>query len=52
MNFYQERSFIDQLLIRKFNIYFDLSASDQEVKKYFLRGVKEDNIRAVFEKCK
>ena len=52
MNFYQERSFIDKLLIRKFNIYFDLSASDQEVKKYFLRGINEDNTRAVFDKCK
>ncbi len=48
MNFYHERNYVDGLLMRKFNIYLDLSASETEVKKYFLRGVNEVKIRKVF----
>lgn len=49
MNFYEDRTFNDYILLRKFNIYLDVQCSPDEIKKYFLRGVSDKNIREVFK---
>lgn len=48
MNFYENRSFNDVLMNRKINVYFNLSADRNDIKKYFLKGINEDNVRRVF----
>lgn len=52
MNFYENRSFKDTLMNRNLNVYFNLSASKDDIKKYFIRGINEENVRKVFEKCR
>lgn len=39
MNFYENRSFNDVLMNRKINVYFNLSADRDDIKKYFIRGI-------------
>lgn len=46
--FYTEANFIEKILIRPFNIYFNLTLTEQEMKKYYLEGITEDNQRKLF----
>lgn len=39
MNFYENRSFNDVLMNRKINVYFNISADRDDIKKYFIRGI-------------
>ncbi len=39
--FYNEANFNDKILIRPFNIYFNLTLSENEMKKYYLEGITE-----------
>ena len=48
-NFYLESNFIEKILIRPFNIYFNLQLKEDEMKKYYLEGITEDNQRKLFE---
>jgi len=50
--FYDEANFIEKILIRPFNIYFNLTLSEAEMKKYYLEGISEDNQRKLFEECR
>jgi hypothetical protein len=50
--FYDEANFIEKILIRPFNIYFNLTLSEAEMKKYYLEGITEDNQRKLFEECR
>lgn len=46
--FYDEANFVDKILIRPFNIYFNLTLNEAEMKKYYLEGITEENQRALF----
>lgn len=35
--------------MRPFNIYFSLQLNENEMKKYFIEGLTEENQRAVFD---
>lgn len=50
--FYDEANFIEKILIRPFNIYFNLTLSEAEMKKYYLEGITEENQRKLFEECR
>lgn len=47
--FYENANFKEKILIRPFNIYYNLQLNDNEMKKYFIEGVTEENQRKVFE---
>lgn len=47
--FYNEANFNDKILIRPFNIYYNLALTENEMKKYFLEGITEENQRKLFE---
>lgn len=48
-NFYDEYNFKEKILFRNFNIYFNLQLNENEMKKYFIEGLTEENQRAIFE---
>ena len=50
--FYDEANFVDKILIRPFNIYFNLTLNEAEMKKYYLEGITEENQRDLFLKCR
>lgn len=50
--FYDEANFVDKILIRPFNIYFNLTLTEAEMKKYYLEGITEENQRDLFLKCR
>jgi hypothetical protein len=52
LDFYVENNFKDKILIRPFNIYFNLTLSDTEMKKYFLEGITEENQRKLFDEAR
>lgn len=47
--FYHEANFSDKILVRPFNIYFNLTLNDTEMKKFYLEGITEDNQKRLFE---
>ena len=47
--FYGEYNFREKILLRPFNIYFSLQLNENEMKKYFIEGLTEDNQRAIFD---
>ena len=47
--FYDEYNFREKILLRPFNIYFNLQLSEGEMKKYFIEGLTEDNQRTIFD---
>jgi hypothetical protein len=47
--FYREANFNDKILLRPFNIYFNLKLDEGEMKKYYLEGITEENQRNLFE---
>lgn len=49
LSFYNEANFNDKILLRPFNIYFNLTLSEGEMKKYYLEGITEENQRKLFE---
>lgn len=49
--FYEEANFIEKILIRPFNIYFNLTLTEAEMKKYYLEGITEENQRKLFDAC-
>ena len=49
LSFYKEANFNDKILLRSFNIYFNLTLSEGEMKKYYLEGITEENQRKLFE---
>jgi len=50
--FYDDANFIEKILIRPFNIYFNLTLSETEMKKFYLEGITEENQRKLFEECR
>ena len=50
--FYQDYNFTEKILIRPFNIYFNLTLTEPEMKKFYLEGITEDNQRRLFEECR
>lgn len=40
-DFYDEANFVERILIRPLNIYFNLTLSDNEMKKFYLEGITE-----------
>lgn len=40
-DFYDKTNFIEKILIRPFNVYFNLSLTESEMKKYYLEGITE-----------
>lgn len=38
-NFYDSCNFKEKILLRPFNIYFNLQLNDSEMKKYFIEGL-------------
>jgi hypothetical protein len=50
--FYDDANFIEKILIRPFNIYFNLTLSEAEMKKYYLEGITEENQRNLFLECR
>jgi hypothetical protein len=48
-NFYDSCNFKDKIMLRPFNIYFNLQINDSEMKKYFIEGFTLENQRDVFE---
>jgi len=50
--FYDEANFIEKILLRPFNIYFNLTLSDTEMKKFYLEGITEENQRKLFEESR
>lgn len=51
-NYYERANFKHKILVRPFNIYFNLQLSDNEMKKYYFEGLNEDNLRKMFEVAK
>ena len=47
--FYDEYNFREKIILRPFNIYFSLQLNENELKKYFIEGLTEENQRAVFD---
>lgn len=47
--FYNEANFNEKILIRPFNIYYNLALTENEMKKYFIEGITEENQRKLFE---
>lgn len=47
--FYNEANFVEKILIRPFNIYYNLALTEHEMKKYFIEGITEENQRRLFE---
>lgn len=47
--FYNDSNFIEKILIRPFNIYYNLTLGENEMKKYYLEGITEENQRKLFE---
>jgi hypothetical protein len=47
--FYREANFNEKILIRPFNIYYNLQLTEAEMKKYYLEGITEENQRKLFE---
>ena len=47
--FYREANFNEKILLRPFNIYFNLQLTEGEMKKYYLEGITEENQRKLFE---
>lgn len=47
--YYDKANFKDKILIRPFNIYLNVQLTDAEMKKYYIEGISEDNIRRIFE---
>lgn len=47
--YYDKANFRDKILIRPFNIYFNVQLNENEMKKYYFEGVNEDNIRKMFD---
>lgn len=47
--YYDKANFKDKILIRPFNIYFNVQLNDNEMKKYYFEGINEDNMRKMFE---
>lgn len=46
--FYDKANFRDKILLRPFNIYFNVTLNDSEMKKYYFEGANEENIRKMF----
>lgn len=38
-NFYDSANFREKILLRPFNIYFNLQLNENEMKKYFIEGL-------------
>lgn len=51
-NFYEDANFVEKILIRPFNIYFNLTLTEPEMKKFYLEGITEDNQRKLFLECR
>jgi len=47
--FYDDYNFNRSILMRPFNLYFNLTLADDEVKKYFLEGLTDDSQRKLFD---
>ena len=47
--YYETANFKDKILIRPFNIYFNLTLNEDEMKKYYFEGLTEENMRRMFE---
>lgn len=47
--YYEKCNFKDKILIRPFNIYFNLTLTEDEMKKYYFEGLEEQNLRQMFE---
>lgn len=47
--YYETANFKDKILIRPFNIYFNLTLNEDEMKKYYFEGLCEENMRRMFE---
>lgn len=47
--FYKDANFNEKILLRPFNIYFNLQLTEGEMKKYYLEGITEENQRKLFE---
>lgn len=50
--FYDEMNFVEKILIRHFNIYFNMTLHENEMKKYYLEGITEENQRKLFDACR
>lgn len=50
--YYDKANFRDKILIRPFNIYFNVQLNDNEMKKFYFEGANEDNIRKMFDIAK
>ena len=46
--FYRDANFEDKILVRPFNIYFNLALTEGEMKKYYLEGITEENQKNLF----
>ena len=49
--FYKDYNFSEKILIRPFNIYFNLTLTEPEMKKFYFEGITEENQRSLFEAC-
>lgn len=47
--YYENANFKDKILIRPFNIYFNITLNEDEMKKYYFEGLTEENMRRMFE---
>ena len=47
--YYENANFKHKVLIRPFNIYFNLQLNEDEMKKYYFEGLTEENMRRMFE---
>lgn len=47
--YYDKANFRDRILIRPFNIYFNVQLNDNEMKKFYFEGANEENIRRMFD---
>jgi hypothetical protein len=47
--FYNQNNFNEKILVRYFNISYNISLTENEMKKYFIEGITERNQRKIFE---